>query len=101
LGQTWSTNGWWACAGDGPIAASVTLAVGGPWDLLGVLLVLNGGGVAQGYRVVRDEQNRFVGLQRVDPLDILRYDVLITANNADTLATVEAQLLAVAPLVSA
>ncbi len=69
-------------AGGGEYAAgSVTSAVGGPWDLAGALLVLEAGGVAQGFQL----EWGGVALVTVDPLDALRCDMLITAHNSQTL----------------
>lgn len=66
------------------VAGSITTAIGGPWDVLGAKLVINAGGAAQGLRVESDGS-----LTDQDPLDPTSYDILITANNPETLSTLQ------------
>ncbi len=56
--------------------ASVTTAKGGPWDVVGVRLVLNAGGAARAFRMNPDRH-----LEEVDPLDVVALDILITGNS--------------------
>ncbi len=61
------------------LVGSITLAMGGPWDVCGVRLVLNAGGVARAF-----ERTSAGALREQDPLDPEAYDMLITGNNKDT-----------------
>lgn len=65
------------------LAASITTAIGGPWDVCGALLVLQAGGVAQGLSM---GDNRL--LAKVHPLDVLSYDILVTGNSHNTVDTI-------------
>lgn len=65
-------NGGEFCAG------AITTAIGGPWDVCPVLLVLAAGGAAKAFSV--DNGN----LVEKDPLDVTSYDVLITGNSQKT-----------------
>lgn len=51
---------------------------GGPWDLGGVLLVTEAGGIAKAYQPTGSL------LVEQDPLDILSYELLIVGNNQET-----------------
>ena len=62
------------------MAGSITTAIGGPWDVCGVLLVLEAGGVACAFRMLRNSK-----MVMVDPLDVMSYDLLVCANNQSTL----------------
>lgn len=62
-------------------SGSITTAVGGPWDIAGVLLVLRAGGTAQGIRVTPDR--RFV---MVDPLHVTEIDIMVTGNSQATVS---------------
>lgn len=63
-------------------AGSITTAIGGAWDIAGVLLVLQAGGAAQGFRVT--EEGR---LAKVDPFQIMECDIMITGNSPKTVET--------------
>ena len=67
-------------SGQEQVAASITTAMGGEWDVAGVLAVINAGGVAQGFRTNADHS-----LAPSNPLNPFEYDILITANNNETL----------------
>lgn len=60
---------------------SITTAIGGWWDVCGVLLVLQAGGCAAAFRVGHDGE-----LIECNPLDVMSYDILVTANSQATLA---------------
>jgi fructose-1,6-bisphosphatase/inositol monophosphatase family enzyme len=62
------------------VTGAITTAMGGPWDALGAQLVLEAGGSALGLRV-----NDSRGLETEDPLNPDAYDMLIVANNPDSL----------------
>lgn len=66
--------------GNDRIVAAVTTAMGGPWDAAGGLLVLNAGGVAQGFAITAGRQ-----LEERDPLNPFAYQLLVMANNNRTL----------------
>ncbi len=61
------------------LVGAITTAIGGPWDVCGVHLVLSAGGHAIAYR--KDDQR---GLVEEDPLDVLNYDLLVVGNNKET-----------------
>jgi fructose-1,6-bisphosphatase/inositol monophosphatase family enzyme len=75
--------------GGGKLAGSITTAMGGEWDASGALLVINAGGVAEGFRVNADRS-----LSLADPLDPFSYDILITANNEESLAFLRQKVIA-------
>jgi fructose-1,6-bisphosphatase/inositol monophosphatase family enzyme len=56
-------------------AGAITTAIGGPWDVAPVLLVLEAGGAAAAFSVTEN------GLEDRDPLAIDTYDILITAGS--------------------
>lgn len=59
------------------IAGSVTLAIGGPWDVAGAYLVARANGRLRAF-------SSHVGYFRHEnPLDVLSYDILITGNSLD------------------
>lgn len=60
------------------LAAQITTAVGGPWDIAGVLLVQKAGGYARGFRAESGV------LTEVDALRITACDILVTGNNPET-----------------
>ena len=64
-----------AANGASSIAGSLTLAIGGPWDVCGALLVKQAGGFCRAFK------RGFIGLTEHDPLDVLGYDVLVTGNS--------------------
>ncbi|OGG58853.1 hypothetical protein A2765_00535 [Candidatus Kaiserbacteria bacterium RIFCSPHIGHO2_01_FULL_56_24] len=69
--------------GAGSLAGSLTLAIGGPWDVCGALLVKQARGSCRAFK------RGFIGLTEHDPLDVLGYDILVTGNSpaiADYLA---------------
>jgi len=72
-------------ANGGPIG-SITTALGGPWDAMGVQLVINAGGCARAFSV-----NHGV-LTEKHPLAVGVYDIMITANCPETLEELVAQL---------
>jgi hypothetical protein len=61
-------------------AGAITTAIGGEWDVAGVRLVLEAGGVAAAYCVGDDGS-----LQEVSALDPYAQDIAIVANNFETL----------------
>lgn len=65
--------------GNDRMAGVITTAIGGPWDVCGVLLVFNAGGAARAFRVTEDRQ-----LEERDPLDVMDYDVLVVGNCRNT-----------------
>jgi fructose-1,6-bisphosphatase/inositol monophosphatase family enzyme len=60
-------------------AGAITTAMGGPWDVAGVLLVVRAGGACRAFNL---EPSR--SLTEVDPLDPLAYDFLVCGNNQTT-----------------
>ena len=60
------------------VAGSITTAIGGPWDVAGALLVKLAGGHLQAFSA---QGGVFV---EKDPLDVMSYDILITANTEGT-----------------
>ncbi|MEK7509197.1 MAG: inositol monophosphatase family protein [Patescibacteria group bacterium] len=57
------------------IAGSLTLAIGGPWDVCGSLLVEQAGGFCRAFK------KELFSFTECDPLDVLAYDVLVTGNS--------------------
>ena len=77
------------------VVGSITTAIGGPWDVCGVKLVLNAGGAARAFSVVRDDDgiiNRVLFYNEVDPLDVISYDLLVAGNSPDTVAVLSEAL---------
>lgn len=68
-----------AHGGKGAVGA-VTTAIGGYWDVCPVLLVLQAGGCAAAFRVEAKGT-----LTECNPLSVMDYDILVTANNQETL----------------
>ena len=60
---------------------SVTTALGGWWDGCGALQVVGAGGCAMGLRVEAGGE-----LTECNALDVMSYDILVTANSPETLA---------------
>jgi fructose-1,6-bisphosphatase/inositol monophosphatase family enzyme len=56
--------------------AAITTAIGGPWDVAPVLLVLQAGGSARAFHV-SDETGK---LEERDPLQIADYDIVVSGN---------------------
>ena len=67
--------------GGSAAVGSVTTAIGGWWDVCGVLPVICAGGVAMGLRVEANGE-----LTECNALDVMSYDILVTANSPETLA---------------
>lgn len=65
--------------GSDRMAGAITTAIGGPWDVCGVLLVLNAGGSAKAFSMNSNEQ-----LVEKNPLDVMDYDTLVIGNNQAT-----------------
>ncbi len=63
--------------GDDSVAGSITLAIGGPWDVCGALLVERSGGSCRAYKMGPS------GLVECSPLDVYTYDILVTATTPD------------------
>ena len=63
------------------VAGAITTAIGGPWDVAPVKLVLDAGGAAAAF-----SRPRYGEWIECDPLAIDTYDFLVTGNS---LATVE------------
>ena len=61
-------------------AGAITTAIGGAWDVCPVLLVLQAGGYAAAFSV--DENGKLI---EEGPLKVANYDILVTANNEETL----------------
>lgn len=59
-------------------AGQITTAVGGPWDIAPVLLVLQAGGAARGFSV-----NNYV-LKEENPRDVGACDIIVSGNSANT-----------------
>jgi hypothetical protein len=68
-------------------AGHITTAIGGPFDVIGLLHVLESGGAAQCYLVSQETSGR--KLERLAPEDIEAADMVIAANNPDNLMTLE------------
>lgn len=64
------------------VAGSITTAIGGPWDVCGVKLVLNAGGSAKAFSVIRNGEDCWI--EERDPLDVMSYDILICGNSDET-----------------
>ena len=56
-------------------AGAITTAIGGPWDVCPVWLVLKAGGTAYAWEVVDGH------LEERDPLDVTSYDILVTGGS--------------------
>jgi fructose-1,6-bisphosphatase/inositol monophosphatase family enzyme len=71
------------------MAASITTAIGGPWDVCGVKLVLNAGGAARAFRA---EETGEMYPARVfverNPLDVMDYDILVCGNSKETVKSI-------------
>lgn len=80
-----------AHGGKGAVGA-ITTAIGGWWDVCPVLLVTQAGGYATAFRVgdtytEGDALFKSRGtLIECNPLDVMSYDILVTANSPETLA---------------
>ena len=72
------------------IIGAITTAVGGPWDVCPVLLVLESGGFANAFRVSNDGN-----LIECNPLKVDSYDILITATSRSNLEFLISTLFAV------
>lgn len=70
-----------ANGGEGVIGA-ITTAIGGPWDVAPVILVLMAGGAACAFS--RTEEGEWF---KRDPLDVYSYDFLVTGNSVETVET--------------
>lgn len=70
------------------VAGAITTAMGGPWDVAPVLLTLEAGGSAEAFKMF---SHTF--LETRDPLDVLDYNLVISANNSETLTKLEFELL--------
>ena len=70
-----------ANGGKGAVAA-ITTAIGGPWDVCPVLLVLQAGGEARAFAVETDGS-----LTEKNPLAVTEYDIVISGNSEATVAT--------------
>ena len=66
-----------AAGGEG-VAGAITTALGGPWDVAPVLLVLKAGGAARAF--TRQDGTWF----EKDPLDVMSYHFLVTGNSQKT-----------------
>jgi fructose-1,6-bisphosphatase/inositol monophosphatase family enzyme len=66
--------------GGNTLAGAITTSMGGEWDTAGALAVLNAGGEAQGLRL-----NKKRKLEDRDPLDPFSFNMLVVANNGDSL----------------
>jgi fructose-1,6-bisphosphatase/inositol monophosphatase family enzyme len=67
------------------VAGSITSAIGGPWDVCGVKLVLNAGGFAKAFHLGQDQDKCW--LEERDPLNVMDYDILICGNELHTVLT--------------
>ncbi|MBX4199186.1 hypothetical protein KW800_02885 [Candidatus Parcubacteria bacterium] len=72
-------------------AGSITTAIGGPWDVCGVKLVLNAGGSARAFST--QWRNSGCALTEQDPLDVMGYDILICGNSTQTVKTLVNELI--------
>jgi len=74
------------------VAGAITTAIGGPWDVAPVLLVLEAGGAARAFSVEQDGK-----LKERDPLDVFSYHFLVTGNSQATVDELSGALLSVRP----
>jgi fructose-1,6-bisphosphatase/inositol monophosphatase family enzyme len=77
-----------ANGGNGAVGA-ITTAIGGPWDVCPVLLVLSAGGFARAFTQTPE------GLAERDPLCVAEYDIVISGNTEETVNTLTGYLLSV------
>lgn len=70
------------------VAGAITTAMGGPWDVAPVLLTLEAGGSAQAFKI-----NTQGFLEKKHALDVLDYNLVISANNTETLEELEMELI--------
>ncbi len=77
-----------ANGGKGAVGA-ITTAIGGPWDVCPVLLVLAAGGFARAFAQTTE------GLVEKNPLCVASYDIVITGNTEGTVNTLAEYLLSV------
>lgn len=68
-----------ANGGEG-VAGAITTSMGGEWDTAGVLVVVAAGGMADGFRIMDDRK-----LESADPFNPFDCDMVISANNRETL----------------
>jgi len=88
--QTLCTNGGhYALVANGrpTLAGCITTAVGGPFDIAGLLHVVEAGGVAQCYEVNETAKKRKLTL--LSPKDIENADMVIATNNEENLIVLE------------
>lgn len=74
--------------GSDRMAGQITTAVGGPWDIAGVLLVLQAGGAARGFSVTDGK------LTEQNPLHIEECDIMVSGNSVATVDRLVDLLLA-------
>lgn len=77
-----------ANGGKGAVGA-ITTAIGGPWDVCPVLLVLAAGGFARAFEQTEK------GLVEKNPLCVAAYDIVITGNSKETVDTLSGYVLSV------
>jgi fructose-1,6-bisphosphatase/inositol monophosphatase family enzyme len=65
------------------VVGSITTALGGPWDVAPVLLILEAGGFAMGYWNGKP----------VDPVLVMKYNMLVTAASESELENLSRHLL--------
>ena len=74
-----------ANGGKGAVGA-ITTAIGGPWDVCPVLLVMAAGGFARAFSVILDATGRRT-LEERNPHIVASYDIVISGNTQDTVDT--------------
>ncbi|MDO8591183.1 MAG: inositol monophosphatase family protein [bacterium] len=72
------------------VAGAITTAIGGPWDVAPVLLVLQAGGAARAFSI--EPSGNF---KEQDPLDVFSYHFLVTGNSQETVDELSRVLLSV------
>lgn len=73
--------------GGARIVGAVTTALGGPWDVAPVLLELEAGGYAKAFSTAGNS------LDEVDPLDVTRYNYLVSGNSRETVEVIAGVLI--------
>lgn len=69
------------------IVGNITTAIGGPFDIAGLIHVIEAGGQGCCYQILEGEERKLKRLE--NPLDIENADLAIAANNELTLETLE------------
>jgi hypothetical protein len=87
VGQLTNGGHYMRVAEGGPtLAGCITTAIGGPFDIVGLLHVTEAGGFGQCYEILRGRERE---LSELSPQDIEHADIAIAANNANNLRALE------------